>query len=198
MQPQTVNDFILCLTRRSVKPCLCMEAPICIIQNEFKKMHIKLRHEKADAAFVAGRVPLVAHEEVRFLFRCGQKLLSWAQKERPGDVPLPIAIAGQLKIQYSRDMMVLPKQIGIVKITVAENRVSWRERLCKKGFHCRKSQLLQYILRWTMIKRAIRLHRRFGVQAVQKSQHCAIFLQIGKRGKRLVFAQQDGKALSRQ
>ena len=104
-------------------------------------MHIKLRHEKADAAFVTGRVPLVAHEEVRFLFRCGQKLLSWAQKERPGDVPLSIAIAGQLKIQYGRDMMVLPKQIGIVKITVAENRVSRRERLCKKRISLQKVQV---------------------------------------------------------
>ena len=87
-----------------------------------KEIRIDLNHIVFDILPVAAPNGIITFLEQRDFFFCVHESLPRSQDHRPGNIELLVSPTRQFKIQYSRDMLVLPKDIGIVK-------VSWQKHL---------------------------------------------------------------------
>ena len=85
-------------------------------------MDIALRHVRFYRFGIVYTKLAVAFQEFLKLSLCFQKFLPRPPEQRPGDVKFLAAIPGKLKIQNAADMVILPENIPVVEIAVAETR----------------------------------------------------------------------------
>ncbi len=124
-----------------------------------------------------------------FLFSFGfQKFLPRTQKHCPGNVKFTISVATQLKIQDSGYMMILPENIGIMKIPVTEHRFSPVWSNIKIRIQKVQIQAVKLFFRRSMEEGAVHDRRCIYGQLVELSQGFTVFLHIGKGSQIFVFS----------
>lgn len=91
-----------------------------------QEMHITLRHIVLNRIHIAfPDFPVALQKPFELLLRF-QEFLTGAQKDRPRNIKIPVAISRKLKIQNSSYLPIFPKNICIVKVSVAKDGFALR------------------------------------------------------------------------